>query len=180
MVHDHANNSTRHAPFGTFEDAVEWSLDGDAIKESTDVSGPQVSTCWGPPVSVQVPDPSSLFGGTVTQRKFPCNGKFRSGPRECPYCGYPLQVNKREIEVIAGDLHELQRAQPLWAPDEAPHVINVTARKQFLFQMIGVAKKADWLQTESRAKSWVVSRFRAKFAAEPPRDWWPRDWREIA
>lgn len=156
LVLDHCGASYAHAPFGRFEDAVEWSLDGDAIKASDGVNGPMVATCKGVPV---------MINGV---RTYPCFGTFRAGPKECPFCGYPLPVKSREIEVIAGDLRELDEHPALWAPaDLADGVmpINVTARKSFLCQMIGVAKKRGLQQ------SWVKNRFREKFASEIPRDW---------
>ena len=82
IVLDHAGNTLRHEPYGFFEDAVEWCLEGEAIRK-TDKKPPPVATC----------------------KK--CYGTFRAGPRECPFCGALMQVKQREIEVIDTGLVEL-------------------------------------------------------------------------
>lgn len=169
IVLDHAGNTSRHAPYGRFEDAVEWSLDGDAVREVNDVSGPQVKVCWGPPVL--------MSGPLGSIRKFPCRQQFRAGPVECPFCGYPLPKASREVETVPGELGDMGMHPSLWAPHDLAdgiQPVKVADRRSFLWQMVGVAKKRGF------KSAWVKNRFREKFQAEPPRDWWPKEWREKA
>ena len=99
LVLDHSGNTHRHAPYGMFEDAVEWSLDGAAIRVSDDKKPPAVATCKH---SYRWPD------GTV---QHPCYATFKAGPRECPFCGLPLKVIARKVEVQAGQLTEVVRSR---------------------------------------------------------------------
>lgn len=98
LVLDHSGNTHRHAPYGMFEDAVPWSLDGAAVRE-TGKKPPAVATCKH---SYRWPD------GTV---QHPCYATFKAGPKDCPFCGMPLKVEARKIEVQAGQLQEITRAQ---------------------------------------------------------------------
>ena len=44
IVLDHADNTRRHEPYGMFEDAVPWNLDGEAVEEGAK-KPPPVATC---------------------------------------------------------------------------------------------------------------------------------------
>lgn len=86
LVLDHAGNTHRHAPFGMFEDSPTWSLDGSVIKE-LGKKPPSVTTCKR------------------------CYATFRTGPRECPYCGVEIRVVPKKVEVEAGELGEIIRTE---------------------------------------------------------------------
>jgi superfamily II DNA or RNA helicase len=79
IINDHAGNSLRH---GLPDEYREWQLDGAAIKESKD-KAPQITTC----------------------KK--CYATFKTGPRQCAYCGAEIKVVAKKVEVEAGELREV-------------------------------------------------------------------------
>lgn len=98
LVLDHVGNSHYHAPYGLFESAVDWQLDGEAVNRSNEKSI-SVSTCKRP----------ALVNGEM---KMPCYATFKTGPTECPYCGLVLLKEARKIEQVAGDLQEITSQPP--------------------------------------------------------------------
>ncbi len=91
LVLDHVGNTHEHFPFGLFEDPVEWSLDGNAVRGSEDIKADSVTTCKG------------------------CYATFKTGPDECPYCHRLILKKSREVEVEEGELAEVH-AQEKKAP----------------------------------------------------------------
>src|SRR5208282_2051072 len=83
LVLDHVGNTHLHHPYGMFEDRVPWSLDGRAIKDDGEPTL-SITTCKA------------------------CFATFKTGPRECPYCGAAIVVKARKIETVTGDLVEVQ------------------------------------------------------------------------
>jgi superfamily II DNA or RNA helicase len=82
LVMDHFDNTGRLDAF--FEDDVQWSLDGKAVKESAEKTI-SITTC----------------------RR--CFATFRSGPDRCPYCLAEIQKFRREIETVKGELEQVER-----------------------------------------------------------------------
>ena len=151
LVLDHSGNTHRHAPYGMFEDAVEWSLDGAAIRVSDDKKPPTVATCKH---SYRWPD------GTV---QHPCYATFKAGPRECPFCGLPLKVIARKVEVQAGQLTEVvrsTRAFPLLQESEEKRL----ARKYY---------ESLLAQAQEKGKNggWASFVYQKKMHAWPDKQW---------
>lgn len=93
LVLDHVGNTHYHAPYGMFEDAVPWQLDGELVIKSNEKTL-SVSTCKRP----------VLVDGVM---RLPCYATFKTGPKSCPYCGLPMLAAARKIEQVAGDLQEV-------------------------------------------------------------------------
>lgn len=94
LVLDHVGNTHEHWPYGMFEDEVPWALDGPAIKEREEDKAEPITTCK-----------KSVWVG---EKFFECCfATFKSGPKECPYCGCPITVTPKSIQVVAGELREV-------------------------------------------------------------------------
>lgn len=155
QVHDHVGNVHQHAPWGLFEDTPHWSLDGAAIKDTGD-KAPSVSTCKK---SYRWPDgrhdPPKIINGL----QLPCYATFKTGPRECVYCGLPLQVEKRDITVIDGELKEVSKTVTI-----APHEREM---REYFEQQKEISDRKGY------KNGWLALSFRSKFNRWPPKGWMP-------
>lgn len=152
LILDHVSNTHLHHPFGMFEDAVPWQLNGPAIKDTGD-KPPQVSTCkksyrWADFRN----DPPRIINGL----QMPCYATFKTGPKECPYCGLPLQVDKRTVTVVEGELKEIVKVAV------APHEQEM--REYF-------DRQREISERKGYKAGWLAMTFRAKFNRWPPRGW---------
>jgi DNA repair protein RadD len=77
LVLDHFDNTGRLNAL--YEDDVEWSLEGEAIKKKA-TDNISITTCRQ------------------------CFATFRSGPQACPYCLVPLPKHQQKIRTVAGEL----------------------------------------------------------------------------
>ena len=91
---DHVGNTHQHFPYGMFEDEVPWCLDGEAIRPS-EHKADSVTTCKTP----------AIVDGV---KRLPCYATFKTGPKECPYCGLVIMVKARKIEQQDGELKEIK------------------------------------------------------------------------
>lgn len=149
LVLDHVGNVHYHAPYGLFEQTPEWCLDGTAIREAGD-KAPSVAQCKH---SYKWPD------GRV---QFPCYATFRAGPRDCPYCGIPLRVVARKIEVEAGELTEIVRVPTLAKPPRGDP-------RAMYEELMAKAHEKNY------KPAWVGLNFKAKHGFWPPKKW-ETDW----
>lgn len=144
LVLDHVGNTREHGdgmdgrpPWGLFEFSPPWSLDGKAIKESSGDSVPSVTQC----------------------RK--CLGNFRSGPRDCPYCGAMIPITARKVEVEAGELTEIIRTEPIRIDASGSHEYHASLMRT---------------ATDKNYKpAWVGLHFKHKYGFWPPKKW-ETDW----
>lgn len=83
VILDHVGNWQRH---GLPDDDREWELTGRKKRKRGSNEN----------LSVQVCDK--------------CHFTFRSGLRECPYCGAPVEFKPRELQTIDGELERIQKA----------------------------------------------------------------------
>ncbi|MBV9082488.1 MAG: hypothetical protein JOZ62_07435, partial [Acidobacteriaceae bacterium] len=83
LVMDHFDNTGRLDAF--FEDDVQWSLEGDAVKDDDGKRTLSITTCRH------------------------CFATFRSGPETCPYCLVAIPKNARPVETVAGELEQAER-----------------------------------------------------------------------
>lgn len=141
FVLDHFDNTGRLDAL--FEDDVDWTLDGVAVKESSRESVSSVSTCRQ------------------------CFATFRTGPVTCPYCFNPLPRPRPKFQVVNGDLVEEAPRHPRtvkeWAATRTPE----DRMKQFRhFQQIAKAQhyKPTWALVKYKAlygqwppKEWIAS-----------------------
>ncbi len=86
IILDHAGNLLRH---GLPDDRREWSLKGIDRRKTAQASGPAVTQCGS------------------------CFGVYRAGLMACPYCGVGRSLQAREVEEVAGELREIDRAAML-------------------------------------------------------------------
>ena len=83
IILDHVQNHARH---GFPDDEREWSLNGDpnrGKRKKQDSDEIKIKQCEE------------------------CYAIFKPGPTECPSCGHPLAKEPRRIEVVEGDLEQL-------------------------------------------------------------------------
>lgn len=83
IILDHAGNLLRH---GLPDDDRTWSLRGIDRRKAASREGPPVTQCGS------------------------CFGVHRAGLMECPYCGVGRIMEAREVEEVAGELLEIDRA----------------------------------------------------------------------
>lgn len=162
LVLDHVGNVHYHEPYGLFEQNVPYSLDGEAIRPSSDDKPPPtIATCKH---SYKWPDFRNDPPKIVNGLQMPCYATFRAGPRECPYCGTPLRLTPRKIEVEAGELTEIVRPQ---TAEQRLAAAGKASREQ----------KAKYyrLMAVSRAKNlghgWAYKQFCKEFGYAPPVEW---------
>jgi DNA repair protein RadD len=154
-VLDHVGNTHLHHPYGMFEDAVPWSLDGDAIKKQIGDKAPALTTCK---------TPVTIDG----KLHLPCYATFKTGPDRCPYCGLPIAKAARKIHEEAGELKEVTR-DTLW--DEP---LNGKPPAGFKFND---GHRAVWhdLQRQALERGWkdkaAAIRFKKRFSIWPPKAW---------
>ncbi len=86
IILDHAGNLLRH---GLPDDSREWTLKGIDRRKTAQASGPAVTQCGS------------------------CFGVYRAGLMVCPYCGVGRSLQAREVEEVAGELREIDRAAML-------------------------------------------------------------------
>lgn len=147
IINDHAGNALRH---GLPDEYRDWSLDGNAIRERDTVKVPSIATCKH---SHRWPD------GRV---QLPCYATFRAGPKECPFCGMPLKIIARKVEVENGELQEVKR------PDEQRGLLAQMATAEHraeYHKLLGVARKRGFKD------GWAFHRFGEKFGFAPPMHW---------
>lgn len=94
-VLDHVGNVHLHSPYGLFEDEIPWQLDGEPIKHGPGDAADPVTTC----------KVAGVVNG-VMQR--PCYATFKTGPKNCPYCGIPLMVQPKKVTNVPGDLQAVR------------------------------------------------------------------------
>ncbi len=110
-VHDHTGNlyefESQNASF--FESAIDWQLDGDPVKVRNGDSVRRISTCKRPVAAPSAGRPIWFRGEISKDGRWllPCFATFPAGPERCPYCGIPLEVQTRRIEVESGELEEI-------------------------------------------------------------------------
>lgn len=153
LVLDHSGNTHRHDPYGLFEDAVEWTLDGQAIKPGDEKKPPSVSTCkhayrWADFRH----DPPKIEHGL----QMPCYYTFKAGPRECPSCGCPLKFIPRKVEVEAGELQEIR----------AEDRVQPRIEDRIMFDSILKTARA-----KNRRDGWAGFVFKSKNGYWPPSTW---------
>ncbi len=83
IILDHAGNLLRH---GLPDDDRQWSLKGIDKRKTASREGPAVTQCGS------------------------CFGVHRAGLMACPYCGVGRTMQAREVEEVAGELREIDRA----------------------------------------------------------------------
>lgn len=169
IVLDHAGNTRRHGdgmdgrpPWGLFEFSPPWSLEGNAIRESDGDKVPSIAQCrnsykW--PDLRNEPDhkPEPIINGV----QMPCYGNFRAGTRDCPYCGIPLKVTARKIEVEAGELTEIVRAEPVR--------IDASGSREYHSDLMRTATDKNY------KPAWVGLHFKHRYGFWPPKKW-ETDW----
>lgn len=162
LVLDHVGNTHEHDPYGFFETTPPWSLDGAAIRIDDDKKSPPIATCKH---AYRWPD------GKV---QLPCYATFRAGPKECPFCGMPLKVMARKVEVVSGELTEMQRPSNQQERLEALRKLNdetmarqaaAKEQKSEYYKLLGVARKRGFKE------GWARHRFMEKYGFHPPMDW---------
>ncbi len=153
LVLDHVGNTHLHYPYGLFEDAVQWQLNGPTVKPSD--KAPSVSTCKK---SYRWPDGRHDPPRVVNGLQMPCYATFKTGPRECPYCGLPLQVEKRNVTVIEGELKEVGKTV-------------ATIEEQEMREYFDRQKEIS--ERKGYKAGWLAMVFKAKFNRWPPKGWLP-------
>lgn len=174
IILDHSGNLAAHHPFGYFEVAPEWTLEGGRPKEKDADNAPRVATCKVP---VRVPDtgvPASFRGPVSPDGKYMLGSyhTFRAGPTECPYCGLPLKFEGRKIDVVAGDLENLE------AERERARLEAAKVKPKSPFQLAYEERmKAAYLElrqtamTRNYKSGWADTQFNCKYHRWPTKAW---------
>lgn len=153
---------TDRGPF--FESEVDWALDGEVKCASEKDAAQRVSQCKRP---VAVPDtgvPSWFRGELSRDRKYMlcCYGTFPPGPDSCPYCGIPLEVQERKIEVEEGELKELTLEDRERMEAE---IRGTSERKTFYLDLVK-------LQVAKNYKpGYAFVCFKSRYGHPPPKGW---------
>ncbi len=152
LVLDHAGNTHRHAPYGMFEDAVPWGLDGAAVKESNDKKPPAVATCK---YAYKWPDfRNDAERGIINGLQLPCYATFKAGPKQCPYCSLPIKTEARKVEVEAGELTEVVQS------------VHVSTTHQPVYEgLLATALR------KGHKPGWAAFVFKSKYKYWPPKSW---------
>jgi DNA repair protein RadD len=148
---DHSGSLIRHYPFGFFETPPVWSLDGTVAKpRDGDPKPPPVATCKIP---VRVPEsgvPAFFRGPLSPDGKWMLGSyhTFRAGPDICPYCGLPLLVQTRDIDVEDGDLKDLsslREAAKVEAKVKSAEQIAVEEKKKArYFELVKIGRNKGY------------------------------------
>ena len=158
LVLDHVGATGHHEPYGCFEDAVPWSLDGDAVKHGDAEKQERYVTCKVP----------ALVNGEI---KYPCYAVFRAGPRECPYCSLPIVKKVAKVEVVNGELEEYHRHAEITFPDGQTGTGHSFHQMRVFKSIIEDAEKRPRVVDKV---GWAVSIFTDRFGVRPPKEWIPR------
>lgn len=167
LVLDHCGNFYEHEERGSlFESEVDWQLDGDAVKIAEDDGARRSTKCITP---VLVPDAGKpvSFQGQVKRiggrdYMLPCLNPFTPGPRECPYCGIPLERDERPVEVEAGDLEEVTPEMRRAAEDR---IRAESVRKAEYLDLVRLA------QAKGYKAGYPSVVFKSKHGFWPPKGW---------
>jgi superfamily II DNA or RNA helicase len=138
LVLDHFDNTGRLDTF--FEDDVQWSLDGKALKDSGEKTV-SIATC----------------------RK--CFATFRAGPLKCPYCLAEIPKQAREIEVVKGELEQVQRVRKALAIEEWRQKVTGDQRREKFEEFRRIARERGY------STKWPAVKFSIIFGTWPPREW---------
>lgn len=163
IINDHAGNAHRH---GLPDEYRDWQLDGDAVRVPDGDKVPALAQCRN---SYKWPDfrndpnhkPEPIINGV----QMPCYGHFRAGPRECPYCGIPIKVTARKVEVEAGELTEIIRADI----SAEPVRIDASGSREYHSGLMRTATDKNY------KPAWVGLHFKHKYGFWPPKKW-ETDW----
>jgi DNA repair protein RadD len=157
LVLDHVGNTAEHAPYGMFEDAVPWSLDGEAVKVGKeDDKAPPVATCKH---AYRWPDGRNEPPKIVLGVQMPCYATFRAGPKECPFCGLPQVVKPRAVAVEAGELIETIGKSAAQQREERAQ------QREFYNSLMDKAYERNYKPV------WVGLQYKSKHGYWPPKVW---------
>jgi DNA repair protein RadD len=139
-VLDHYDNTGRLNAF--YEDDVEWSLEGKAIKKNENQSV-SIATCNY------------------------CFATFRTGPEACPFCLSPIPVKHRRILTAKGELERAEKikSEKQAALDRWKAKQTVEARREKFDELRRVAA------TRHYKPGWAHIRYRMIYHEDPPREW---------
>jgi len=167
IINDHAGNYHRH---GAPHWPREWSLENGIIVPADGDAAAKLTTCKRP-----VPMPSSgvpsYFKGPVSEnRKFllPCFAVFPAGRDQCPYCGLPIEVQARKVEVADGDLQEVTAPPP--PKSEQMLAYEERMRKRYL-ELVNIARNKTKKDGSPWSPRWATMAFKAEFHRWPKREW---------
>ena len=124
-----------------FDDPVEWSLDGKAIK-----------------------DTGADEGGSITLCRV-CFATFRSGPAACPYCGSEIPKKPRLVETVEGELEEFRRQQKETAINNWRERTPAEEKRAKYEEFKQIAKMRGYKPT------WPAVRFHIVYGMWPPDEW---------
>lgn len=142
IILDHAGNSHEH---GLPDWPRDWTLDGVAARRpGCDDPAPPITTCKH----------AATVDGVL---KMPCYATFKTGPRECPYCGLPLVKVGREIEQVDGALSEVGRQPRVETEKQKAHRLEFQE-----WERIGLERgyKPGWatMQYKQKYGDWPLRR----------------------
>lgn len=138
LILDHANC---HAEHGFVDDEREWSLDAGVGRAGGSDQGISVALCKR------------------------CFATFRRGPAKCPYCGWLIEKQSREIAVESGALEEIKREKKLKAIDEWRKGTSDNERRNKFEEFRHIAA------TRGYKKSWPYIKFKVIFGHDVPKEW---------
>jgi DNA repair protein RadD len=155
-VIDHCGNTAFHEPYGCFEDAIPWSLDGEAVASGPSEKQERYVTCKVP----------AMVDGAL---RYPCYAVFKAGPPMCPYCGIPLVKQVAKVEVEEGELQEYKRLENVTYAGSTG--TSASMHRMRVFQsLIDDARQRPRVHDKT---AWAVQIFKERFGVAPPREWVP-------
>jgi superfamily II DNA or RNA helicase len=156
LVLDHVGNTAFHEPYGCFEDAIPWSLDGEAVSIGTAEKQERYVTCKVP----------AMVKGVI---QYPCYAVFRDGPKECPCCGIPMLKQVAKIQVQEGELQEYKRMENVTYRGSDGQ--SASLHRMRVFQSL--MEDAGMRPGVKNKTAWAVSVFKDRFGSAPPKEWVP-------
>lgn len=179
---DHAGNLTRPGlwPYSFLETPPIWTLEGTKnAKErgAEDPKPPQVAMCKTPVLIPETGIPSYFTGPVSPDGLYmlPSYHCFRAGPDVCPYCGIPLPVNVRSVEVQEGNLESmaavLDAAKQEVKVKSAVQMANEAKLRTSYLELARVAATSLKRDGTPYSKNWSAVQFKNLHHRWPSGEW---------
>lgn len=162
-VHDHCGGLYEFIDRGAmFESDIDWQLDGEtAVRVASKDEAVSVKTCKVPVRMPFTGVPASFTGPVDGGWLLPCYRAFEAGPVACPYCGLPLEKDKRVIKTEAGELQDFDPATRITTEAQ----IRTDPRKADYLDLTIIARNKGW------KPGYPAMQFKAKYGYWPSKGW---------
>ncbi len=172
---DHAGNLQRPGlyPYSFFETPPVWTLDGPAPRPGNDEEKAiPVATCKRPVPVPMTGVPKSFTGPVANGFLLPSFHTFRAGPKQCPYCGLPLIVEERKVQVASGDLKNLSALRDAAKVEvSAKQLAHESRMRTRYLELVKIGRNSVRKDGMPYSQRWPLMAFRAEYGRWPLSRW---------